>query len=103
MKNFTLTVLFLLVMFASFTVKQTLADQDGKGSSTSHKTKLVAGDSYDMNINNWNMPIGRSGVMADVLIPPATLAGGDLQNKIVLYSGGFFCPVKLTILYGLME
>ena len=86
MKFFTFSFLLLLIISVSFNY----AEQDGKGSSSSHKTKLVAGDSYDMNINNWNMPMNKSGVMADVLIPPATLAGGDLQNKIVLYSGGFF-------------
>ena len=68
----------------------TFAEQGGKGPSTSHKTNLLSGDSFDMNINNWNMPIGRSGVMADVLIAPATLAGGMVQGNIVLYSGGFF-------------
>jgi len=43
-----------------------------------------------IDINNFNLPINNMGVLADVLISPATLAGGMLQNKIVLYSGGFF-------------
>jgi hypothetical protein len=88
MKYFTFSFLLLLLVLFNFTL--TPAEPDGKGSSPPHKTKLVAGDSYDININNWNMPMNSSGVMADVLIPPATLAGGDLQNKVVLYSGGFF-------------
>jgi hypothetical protein len=94
MKNSTLTVLFLFLFSASFTVTQTLAEQNGKGTSTVHKSNLVAGDSYNLNINNWSMPMNRTGVMADVLISPATLGGGKLGDpitgKIVLYSGGFF-------------
>ena len=90
MKIFTSTFVLLLIILVSFNITFTLAEPDGKGPSTSHKTKLLSGDSFDMNINNWNMPIGSDGVMGDVLIPPATLAGGMLQNKIVLYSGGFF-------------
>jgi hypothetical protein len=94
MKNSTLVVLFLLLFSASFTVTLTLAEPNGKGTSTVHKSNLVAGDSYNLNINNWSMPMNRTGVMADVLIPPATLAGGKLSDpltgKIVLYSGGFF-------------
>ncbi|MDR3668413.1 MAG: T9SS type A sorting domain-containing protein [Ignavibacteriaceae bacterium] len=93
MKYSTLTVLFLLLFSASFTFTPTLA-QKGNGTSTTHKTKLVAGDSYNLNINNWSMPMNRSGVMADVLIPPAILGGGKIGDpitgKIVLYSGGFF-------------
>jgi hypothetical protein len=90
MKYSTLAVLFLLLLSVSFTFTLTFAEKDGKGTSTVLKTNLVAGDSYNLNINNWSMPMNRTGVMADVLIPPAFLAGGNLQNKIVLYSGGFF-------------
>ena len=90
MKNSTLTVLFLLLLSASFTLTLTLAEQNGKGSSTSHKPNLISGDSYDLYINNIDMPIGSNGVMADVLIPPATIGGGKLQNKIFLFSGGFY-------------
>ena len=84
MKKYNLIKFTALIIIAAVTMSFTLAEQGGKGPSTSHKTKLVAGDSYDLFINNWDMPIGRNGVMADVLIPPATQAGGKLQNKIVL-------------------
>ena len=90
MKKYNLIKFTAWIIFAAVTISFTFAEQNGKGPSTLHKTKLLAGDSFDMNINNWNMPMNKSGVMADVLIAPATLAGGMLQNKIVLYSGGFF-------------
>jgi hypothetical protein len=86
MNNFTFILLLLSFLIVSFT----LAEQDGKGSSVPHKNKLVAGDSYDFYVNNIDMPIGSNGVMADVFIPPASIAGGKLQDKIFLYSGGFF-------------
>lgn len=90
MKKYNLIKFTALIIFVTVNMAFTLAEQGGKGPSTPHKTKLLAGDSYDLNINNWNMPVGRNGVLADVLIPPATLAGGMVQNKVVLYSGGFF-------------
>jgi hypothetical protein len=90
MKKYKLLKFTALVIFVTVTMAFTLAEQNGKGSSTSHKTNLIAGDSYDLNINNIDMPIGRNGIMADVLIPPSTIAGGKLQNKIFLYSGGFY-------------
>jgi len=36
------------------------------------------------------LPISRNGILADVLIPPAMMGGGKLQNKIFLLSGGFY-------------
>lgn len=90
MKIFTFTFLPLLLLSVSFTFAFTLEEQDGNGSSTPHKTKLVAGNSYDLYINNIDMPIGSNGVFADLLIPPATVAGGKLANNVFLYSGGFY-------------
>ena len=94
MKKYNVIKFITIVIISTVIVPFTLAEQNGKGTSTVHKTNLVAGDSYDFNINNWNMPVNRSGVIADVLIPPATLAGGKLGDaitgKIVLFSGGFF-------------
>jgi len=84
MKYFTF--LFLLLILASFT----LAEQGGKESPKSNKTQLKAGDSYDFFINNIDLPIGSNGILADVLVPPATIGGGKLNNKIFLFSGGFF-------------
>src|ERR1035437_7912050 len=90
MKKYNLIKFAALIVFIAVNMAFTLAEQGGKGPSTPHKTKLLAGDSYDLNISNWNMPIGRNGVLADVLIPPAPLAGGMVKNKIGLSSGGFF-------------
>ena len=94
MKKYNVIKFIALIIIATVIMPITLAEQNGKGISAAHKTNLVAGDSYDFNINNWNMPVNRTGVIADVLVPGATLAGGKLGDlitgKIVLYSGGFF-------------
>src|ERR1035437_2330034 len=91
MNNSTFTFFLLLLLLAiPFTSTLTIAEQDGNGTSTSHKTKLVAGDSYDFHVGPLDMPISSNGIMADVLIPPATIAGGKLGNKIFLFSGGFY-------------
>lgn len=47
------------------------------------------GDSYRMNINNLNIPMNRSGVIADVNIAPGG-AGGRFGGQIFLFSSGFF-------------
>jgi hypothetical protein len=47
------------------------------------------GDSYRLNINNINLPMNRSGVLADVNIPPeGTL--GRYDNIGFIFSSGFF-------------
>jgi hypothetical protein len=90
MKKYNLIKFTALIIIAAVTMSFTLAEQGGKGPSTFHKTKLLSGDSYDLYINNIDMPVGSNGVMADVLIPPATIGGGKLNNKIFLFSGGFY-------------
>ena len=82
----------VLIIVAAVTTAFTVADQNGKGTTSARKTQLVAGDSYDMFVNNIDMPMERNGIMADVLIPGAVggIAGGKLQGKIFLYSGGFY-------------
>jgi hypothetical protein len=90
MKKFKIIKFIVLIIIATVSITLTFAEQDGKGKSISHKPNLIAGDSYDMFINNIDLPIGRNGIIADVLIPPATIAGGKLQNKIFLFSAGFY-------------
>jgi hypothetical protein len=90
MKKYSIIKFIVLIIIATVSINFTLAEQNGKGKSTFHKPNLVAGDSYDMFINNIDLPIGRNGILADVLIPPATIGGGKLQNKIFLFSGGFY-------------
>jgi hypothetical protein len=90
MKKYRMIKFTVLIFLAAVTMTFTFAEKGGKGSTTSHKTQLIAGDSYDLYVNNIDLPIERNGILADVLIPPAAIAGGKLQNKIFLYSGGFF-------------
>lgn len=79
-KSFALLV--VVCMAFAFT-----APKNGKGGSLNKET-LKAGDSYRLNINNINMPMNRQGVMADVNI--GGRSGAELDNKIFLFSGGFF-------------
>jgi hypothetical protein len=90
MKKYNIIKFIVLIIIATVSMNFTLAEQNGKGKSTSHKPNLIAGDSYDMFINNIDLPLGRNGVIGDVLIPPASIAGGKTQNKIFLYSAGFY-------------
>lgn len=52
------------------------------------------GDSYRMNINNINLPMNRSGIIAAVNIPDPDPqiggAGGKFGNVVFLFSSGFF-------------
>ena len=43
-----------------------------------------------MFVNNFKLPVGNNGVLADLLDSGDTLAGGKLDGKITLFSGGFF-------------
>jgi len=90
MKKSSLIKFIALIFIVALATTFALAEQGGNGPSTSNKTQLKAGDSYDLFINNVDMPVSRNGVLADVLIPPATIAGGKLNNKIFLFSGGFY-------------
>ena len=47
------------------------------------------GDAYALDINNIYMPLNRSGVLADVNIPPNG-PGGQFGGHTFLFSGGFF-------------
>jgi hypothetical protein len=89
-KNFNSGFFLLLVISLSLNSTLALAEQDGNGASASHKIKLLSGASYDFHIGPIDMPVSSNGIIADVLIPPATIAGGKLGNKIFLYSGGFY-------------
>ncbi len=90
MKKYSFIKFIALIFIVAIAASLTLAEQGGKGPSSSNKSELKAGDSYDLYINNFEMPIGRNGILADVVIPPSTLGGGKTDNKIFLFSGGFF-------------
>ena len=53
-----------------------------------------AGDAYRFFINNVNLPMNRTGVLANVNIPDPNPvisgAGGKFAGDIALFSGGFF-------------
>ena len=78
------------VLLTSFTIQ----DQPGNFITANGPAIIVpianTSNTQLIDINKFKLPINNSGVLADVLIPPATLGGGTLDNKIVLYSGGFF-------------
>src|ERR1035437_10012824 len=88
MKKYSLVKFLAIVIAAAVTMAFTVIEKGGKG-STSYKTNLIAGDSYRMFINNIDMPMGRNGIMGDVVINGA-LGGGKLDSKVFLFSGGFF-------------
>ena len=90
MKIYASTFLSPLLLTLSIAFTFTLAEQDGNRSSSSHGSKFTAGNSYDFYVNNIDLPISRNGILADILISPATIGGGKLQNKIFLFSGGFY-------------
>ena len=47
------------------------------------------GDAYYLFINNIDMPLNRTGVIADVWIPPNN-PGGKFNDTTFLFSAGFF-------------
>ena len=93
MKKYSYIKFMALLFIVAISATMALAEQGGKGPSTSNKTELKAGDSYNLFINNISLPIDRDGVLADVAIGNVT-GGGKLYvadaNHIFLFSGGFY-------------
>ena len=89
MKKYSFIKFIALIFIVAMAASVAFAEQGGKGTSSSNKTQLKAGDSYDFFINNVDMPLGRDGVLADVAIG-SQVGGGKLNNKIFLFSGGFY-------------
>src|SRR3989304_1750117 len=58
------------------------------GKKGTYKGNFKAGDSYRLFINNIDMPMNRTGVMANVSIDGRE--GGMLDGKTFLFSGGFY-------------
>ncbi|MDP4176318.1 MAG: hypothetical protein Q8933_20220, partial [Bacteroidota bacterium] len=79
-------ITFILIAILSFSVVVNAAG-DGKYKKVK-KENFKAGDAYRMNINNFNLPLNKSGVLGDVLLNGSS--GGTLDGKIFLFSGGFF-------------
>ncbi len=58
-----------------------------------HMNKVTSGkvgDGYRMNVNNLNIPINSSGVIADVALPDGGNTNGYLGQHEFLFSGGFY-------------
>jgi hypothetical protein len=83
------TLLVLLISFSFLTTGNAEGDKSNKGKSKANKSLLKEKDAYRMNINNVDLPLNRLGVLADVAIGGET-AGGKINTKVFLYSGGFF-------------
>jgi len=92
MKKYKFINFTALIFIVALATSLAFAEQGGKGTSTSNKTQLVAGDSYDLYINNVDLPLNRSGVLAAVTIgrlQPGGKLGGTGSNNSFLFSGGF--------------
>ena len=79
--------IFSICLVALLTLSFTITG-DGGGKRVTYKGTLKAGEAYRMFINNIDMPMNREGVMADVAVDGA--AGGFLDGKVFLFSGGFY-------------
>ncbi|HZW37695.1 MAG TPA: hypothetical protein VFF33_00195 [Ignavibacteriaceae bacterium] len=91
-KRNLITQILAVVLLLIFSMSLALAKEgDGKGKRM-NKPNDKAGDAYRMFINNIDLPMNRSGVMADVLIDGRD--GGRLDGKVFLFSGGFFLSGK---------
>jgi len=87
-KNKTYLIAILLIAVI------TLAFRSGESGNktTTFKGNVPARDSYRLFVNNIDLPLNRSGVLADVSI--GGRSGGRLDGKEFLYSGGFFISGK---------
>lgn len=98
MKNksiFKYRLWLLLMGIVLFSLGFTEGDKTGKTTPPKiyKPTKVSAeggkyGDAYRLNINNINMPMNRSGKIADVNIPPEGTQG-RFDESAFLFSGGF--------------
>ena len=82
---------YILLFILSVTYISVFARDNNKGKAL-RKPDLKSGDAYRMNINNINLPFNKTGVIADVVYNGA--AGGVLDGKVFLFSGGFFLSGK---------
>lgn len=82
--------IFLLPIFLlSFTSLAFIGGEKGDKKKNTNQPSLIAGDSYLMFINNVEMPLNRTGVLADVQVPGST-SEGKIDGIPFLFSSGFF-------------
>lgn len=79
---------FLLSLFLIAAISLAFVSSDGGGKRVSKSGEKV-GDAYNFFINNIEMPMNKTGVMANVTMP-GVQAGGRLDGLEFLFSGGFF-------------
>lgn len=85
LKNPFLVLLLAVFLFGNINAER---DKSEKGNSKADKSLKRAGDAYRMFINNVDLPMSSSGVIADVNI--GGRAYGRVDGKVFLFSGGFF-------------
>ena len=78
------------VLMISFTIQALLGTIVNANGPTIIVPLDYSAMSQLIDVNNFQLPINNSGILADVLIPPATIGGAKLDNKIFLFSGGFY-------------
>jgi hypothetical protein len=79
------TSFLILLLIAAVSMAFTVSDGGGKKTA---KESSIWRDAYLMNINNIQMPMNRTGVMANVVI--GNYDHGALNGENFLFSGGFF-------------
>jgi hypothetical protein len=93
MKHFRIASAAIIAAIYLVITAFTLQGVKENSKSSSDKTQLKAGDSYDLFINNINLPLSSDGVLADVSIG-GHIGGGKFKgldvNTIFLFSGGFY-------------
>lgn len=97
-KRFKYSYLLIVLLFGTAILSVGFAGEDVKGkkknvSKINNINKITQGgkygDSYRLNINNINLPMNSSGVLADVNIAPDGTKG-KFDESGFLFSGGFF-------------
>ena len=91
MKNKIAIVVILLLsmlLFFGFTADSVDKEKENKKLSKTYSNDASIGDSYNMFINKIAMPMNSRGKIADVVVGDE-LAGGRIDGKVFLFSGGF--------------
>jgi hypothetical protein len=82
----------LLVFTSLFSLAFADMNKSSDGGKSLNKVNLKAGDAYRMFINNIDLPLDKQGIIANVNI--GGRAGGELDGKVFLFSGGFYLTGK---------
>ena len=82
---------YILTIISAFSfLPASPATPEGNHNSSTNNLQNKTGAFWDFFVNNIDMPMRVNGILADVVIPPATLGGGKLDNSVFLFSGGFY-------------